>query len=310
MTDAFVFGISYLFLKLLSFLPMPLLNGLSWFIFQVLYRILHYRKKIILKNIRNSFPEKNEKEVNLVCRNYYRYFARMITEGISLLQLSPRKIRKYVKLKNPDLVKELYRKGISVAAVSAHYGNWEWLQAIRPEIPHLALAIYKPLNNKYFNAFFCKLRSKFGTGVVNMREAPRALLDYRMKKEKTFTLFISDQSPVWEEVQYWTPFLNQNTAVYLGMEKMARKLKMAVVYLRMGVEKKNRYTVEYVCLTEDASQQSEYELTEMYLRMLEEDIRNAPQYWLWSHRRWKLTERRSREEADGIYRFDGRFKKK
>jgi KDO2-lipid IV(A) lauroyltransferase len=304
------FGITFIFVRLFSLLPFFILNGTSWVIFQLLDKIIHYRKSIIVKNLKNAFPEKTDDQISLIKTEFYRYFARLIMENIKMFNLSLRKLERHIYLKNPEELERLFKLNKSVAAIAAHYGNWEWLLGLKKDVPHHTLGIYKLLNNKYFNSFFTNHRAHYGTEMINMREVPRILLKYARENTKTLTLYISDQSPVWEEIQYWTTFLNQDTPVYLGPEKLARKMKMAVIYFRVTVEKSNRYSVEAITITEDASKMQDYEITNQHLRLLQEDIRRNPQYWLWSHRRWKLTEKRVLEEKQEIYRFEGAFRKK
>ncbi len=310
MIKAISFGITWIFVRLFSLLPFFVLNGIGWVVYQMLDKIVHYRKAIILKNLQNAFPEKSEKELLTVKSRFYRYFSRLLVENVKMFNLPLRKLEKRMKCKNPGELEKLFSKGKSIAVIAAHYGNWEWLLGLRKDVPHHTLGIYKVLNNKYFNNFFTRHRSAYGTEMISMREVPRVLLKYEKENKKTLTLFISDQSPVWEEIQYWTKFLNQDTPVYLGPEKLARKMRMAVVYFRVIVEKNNSYSVEVITITEDASEIKDYEITEEHLKLLEEDIKKAPEFWLWSHRRWKLAEKRKKQEQNGIYRFEGKHRKK
>lgn len=309
MIRALSFGITYTFVRFLSLFPFWFLNGMGYILYQILDKILHYRRKIILKNLRNAFPEKSEKEIRSIKSDFYRYFSRLMIENIKMFHLSLSQLESYIRLKNPELIRDYFTRGISVAAIAAHYGNWEWLLGLKRDIPHHSIGVFKSLNNKYFNGFFTRHRSMYRTEIINMRQIPRVLLDYKAKGTSTLTVYIADQSPVWEEIQYWTTFLNQQTPVYLGPEKLARKFQMAVVYIRIRVMESNKYEVEFVPICENAAEMQEYEITEKHLELLENDIRNDPQYWLWSHRRWKLTEKRKKLEQKGIYRFEGKIRK-
>jgi len=304
------FAFTWFFIRLFSILPFFVLDALGTLMFHLLDKLIHYRRSIIVKNLRNAFPEIDSKGINRIVRDFYRYFSRLIVENIKMYSMSLGRLEKHIRLKNPEVLRELYEKGKSVALISAHYGNWEWLLGLRKEVPHHTLGVYKVLNNPWFNRFFTRHRSSYKTEMVSMRDILRVLLKYRQENRQTLTLYISDQSPVWEEIQYWTTFLNQETPVYLGPEKMARKLGMAVVYFRVHVEPKHKYSVEAITVAEDARQIEDFRITEKHLSLLEEDIRRAPQYWLWSHRRWKLTEKRIRLESQGIYKFEGKFRKK
>ena len=310
MIRALTFGISCVFVRLLSLLPFAVLDVISRLLYFLLNKVIHYREKVILGNLGNAFPEKSENEIQEIKSAFYRYFSRLLIENIRMFHMSLSRLEKHIELVNPEVLENYYRQGISVAAIAAHYGNWEWLLGLRKAVPHHSVGIYKPLNNRYFNRFFTRHRSKYGTEIINMREVPRVLLNYSRMDVKTLTVFISDQSPVWEEIQYWTRFLNQETPVYLGPEKLARKMKMAVIYFRVKVEPGHHYKVTAIPVTDDASQLQDFEITEKHLALLEEDIRNCPQYWLWSHRRWKLRDKRKAQEEQGIFRFEGNFRKK
>lgn len=303
-------GLAFFFLRLFSFLPFFVLRAIENFFFFLLNKVVHYRAGVIMKNLKKAFPDKSEEELRSIKSRFYRYFSRLVIENIKMFNLSAKELEKYIYLENPDLLRAYFEENKDVAVMTAHYGNWEWLLGLRKDIPHHPLAIYKPLNNKFFDHLLKHHRSKYGTELVNMREIPRVLLKHASNNLRVLSVFISDQSPVWEEIQYWTSFMNQDTPVYLGPEKLAKKMKMAVVYFRVKIRKENNYSVEAIPISDDASKSEKFQITERYFSLLEEDIRNAPEYWLWSHRRWKLTEKREHLENEGIYRFDGKMRKR
>lgn len=302
----FVFG----FIKLISLLPLKVLYILAAIITPVISSVISYRKETIKENLNNAFPDWDEKQIKKTMKAFYSYFAVMMVESIKVLSMNLASMEKHIKFQNPEIIKQYYKEGKSVIAISAHLGNWEWTHGLRNEIPHHCLIIYKPLSDKHFNNLITRARSKFNSSMVSMREIPRELL--RLKREGIISLsgYISDQSPIWDEVQYWTTFMNQNTPVYLGPEKLARKMDTAVVYFRMKIISRGQYEVEIVPITDQASKTKEYEITEKHVKLLEADIRKHPEYWLWTHRRWKLTKRREEQESQGIFRFEGQFRKK
>ncbi len=264
---------------------------------------------MVLDNLRRAFPEKTEKQIHDTAKKFYHFFSDTVVETIKLFDLTPAQLSRRVRIINPEVLEEFFHKGRSVAAICAHYGNWEWLLGSRNQIPHHSLAVYKTLNNKLFNDLFLTLREKFNTELVSMRDIIRVLYVYEKRKTPVLTAFISDQSPVWEEIQYWTEFLNQQTPVYLGPEKLASQFKMAVVFLKMIPVKRGYYEIEVIPVTDDASKEHEHIVTEKHVALLEETIRENPAFWLWSHRRWKLTRKREREEQDGVFKFEGKFRK-
>lgn len=304
------YGITIVFLKLFSLIPLSVLYVFSRFLAFFLTYIFRYRKKIIWENLSKSFPEKTSAEITELQNSFYHYFAIMIAESIKMFSMNLETLEKHIKFTNPEILQKYYKENKSIVVISAHYGNWEWLLGLRNSIPHHAIAVYKSLNNKYFNRKMVNLRSRFKGQLINMREVPKVLMELKSKAVPSLTVFIADQSPVWEEIQYWTLFLNQNTPVYLGPEKLAKKLDMVVVYFRMKVVSKGNYEVEIVPISEDPKSVEDHIITDKHVKMLEEDIINAPEYWLWSHRRWKLTRKREEEEKIGRFRFSGAYKRK
>jgi KDO2-lipid IV(A) lauroyltransferase len=301
--SAISFYFQYLVLRTLAFLPFWILFVIADGLYIVLYYLMRYRLRIVRDNIRHAFPEKSELEKLRIEKAFYRHFADMLVECLKMVHMSPEELDKRVPLLNPEILDKYRNSDRSVVAVGAHYCNWEWTLGIVPHLKYLTIGVYKPLNNKRFDGLVNKTRSRFHTRMVNMREVPRVLIKYKSEKVPSFNVFIADQSPVWEEVQYWIPFLNQKTAVYLGPEKLAKQFDMVVLFGKVKKTGRGRYTVELIPVEENPLESPEFEITEKCFGILEEIIREQPEYWLWSHRRWKLTRRREKEEGKGIFRF-------
>ena len=281
------FGFSWL----VALIPLSVLYFFSDLLFPLIYYVIRYRKKTTLENLRNSFPEKPEDEIRQIAKKFYHHLNDLLFESVKMIHLTPEKLAERIPMTNPEIIHDLYRRNKSVIAVIGHYNNWEWILGTKPYVPHHSMAIYKPLNNKHFDRFLIKIRSKYGTEIISMRSTLKTILDYKKKDVLTLSAFIADQSPVWEEVQYWTKFLNQDTPVYLGIEKIARKTDQAVVFLHVKKTGRGRYAVEIIKMFDEVSRTVEHEITEKHTRILEHIIREKPEYWLWSHRRWKLTPR-------------------
>lgn len=297
----------YGMIRVFSLLPLRVLYLMSGIIRIALKNIFAYRRKVIFDNLLRCFPEKGEAEIHGLVDAFYRYFSRLIAENIKAFDFNREEIGRHIRFRDTSLIDRYYEQGRPVVAIAAHYGNWEWLQGLAPLIKHKPLAVYKPLSDHDSDRLLNKQRARFGASMVSMREVIRTLRDFQKEGIPTLSMYICDQSPVWEEIQYWTTFLGQQTPVYLGPEKIARELGAAVVYFRMHVIARGRYEVEIIPLCEDARREEEYRITEKHVALLEESIREDPVYWLWSHRRWKLTRKREQEEHLGIYRFDGQF---
>ncbi len=290
--------IYYILLPLIYFislLPLQVLYLVSDLLFPLTYHLVGYRKKVVTENLRRSFPEKSRAELRTIARKFYRHFNDIMLETLKMISISPEKLNRRIRYTNPDILSDFYSRGKSVIMVTAHYNNWEWVNALSSDSPFHPVVIYKPLNNKYFDRLMKRMRERHGPELIPMRDTLRRLLRYKHKNLLTISGFLGDQSPVWEETQYWTQFLNQLTPVYLGAEKMALKTGHAVVFFHVKKEKRGYYEVEIIPLFEEVGDIGMYEITEKHVRVLERIIREKPEHWLWSHRRWKLTPRKMSE---------------
>ena len=293
--DAIIFYLAVPFLYLLSMLPLWVLYGLSDILYPVTYYLIAYRKKIVLENLRNSFPDKEENEIRELARKFYRHFNDLIFEILKMVTISPANLEKRIKLSNPEVMRDYYRQGKSVLLVGAHLNNWEWSLRLCDASSHLPVSIYKPLSNKYFDRFFEKTRERHGAIMIPMHDTIRKILADRQAGKLAYYGFVSDQSTIWEETQYWTTFLNQLTPVHLGIEKMALKTGFPVAFVHIKKIRRGYYEVEVLKLFDDVSGLAEHEITEKHVRILEANIRKNPEQWLWTHRRWKLTSKKLAE---------------
>lgn len=275
------------FLYLMSLLPFWFLYIISDVLFVIIYYFVRYRRDVVQQNLANSFPEKTEKERHDIEFKYYRYLADLIVETIKMITVSEKQIRKRVVATNSELVHEYFAKGKSIIAVAGHYCNWE-MAALNFNFvtDKRFMIVYKPLSNFTFDEFFIQVRSRFGGQPVAMKQTMRKMAEYR--NELTVSVLVGDQTPVMHEVTYFTNFLNQPTAVFLGIEKISKAIDAAVVFYDMKRVKRGYYTYTLVPLTENPKQTAEHEITDAHVRYLEGMIRREPQYWLWSHRRWKF----------------------
>jgi Kdo2-lipid IVA lauroyltransferase/acyltransferase len=280
----------YLFVSLnwvITLLPLRVLYIFSYLLYIYLAWIPGYRKQVIMKNLRNSFPKKSEKELKRIRSRFYMHLADMVMESFKLRHMSRDELIKRYQVRNPGILDRLYEEGRSSITVYGHYANWEWSAILPQYSDYRFLAVYKPLKNKYFNSFLYKIRARMGMTLVAMHDTLRTFIRYRDNGIATSTILIGDQTPARKDIKYWTRFLNQDTAVYLGIEKMARKYDLPVLYFRIDKLRRGYYTVDIEVLTEDPNSLKEYELTDMHLKMLEKQIVEKPELWLWSHKRWK-----------------------
>ncbi|QEC53663.1 KDO2-lipid IV(A) lauroyltransferase [Anseongella ginsenosidimutans] len=279
--------LAFPFLYGISLLPFPLFYLLSDFFCFLLYRVAGYRKKVVMENLRNSFPEKSEEERKRIAARFYRNLADIMLETVKMLTISPESLKKRFQMTNLEFAEKYYAQGRSIAIAVGHFGNWEWAclsQGMASS--HPSIVIYKPLSNPWFDRLFFRMRSRTGAVLVSMKQTLRTLVSYR--GQSYMAVFAADQTPVQQDAVYWTPFLNQDTAVFLGIEKIAKMNNSVVMFCDMKRVGRGRYTVTYKLLFEDPKATSEYEITKAHVTALEKCIRESPEDWLWSHRRWKV----------------------
>ncbi len=274
------------FLTLLSFLPLTILYFVADLLYLMLYYVFRYRREVVRENLANAFPERTLKERIDIEKRFYRYLASLVVEIVKMVSISEKEIKKRFVFKHSELMESYLRRGESVLVCSAHYGNWEWgTLGIGLHFTGVHHPIYKPLSNPVFDQWFKRIRSRFGNELIAMRQTLRALRN--SKGSASIFSFGNDQSPAREETHYWTHFLNQQTSVQLGIEKIAKMTNQPIFYLKTKHLKRGYYEVDCVPLCLDPALTAPYEITELHTRFLEKMIQERPAYWLWSHRRWK-----------------------
>lgn len=277
----------YLVVLPISILPYPLLYGFSDIVYVLLFRLVGYRKSVVRANVERSFPNMTEEQRNKVVHLFYHHLCDLVLETIKGFTISKRQLRKRFIMRNPELLDQYFEEGRSVILVGGHYNNWEILAlGVGLNIPHLPIGIYKPLSNKFFNSRLLKTRQRFRLGMVPIKEVKDMF-----KKgfdEPSGVIFGMDQSPSNPSRCHWMKFLNQDTAVSYGAEKYAREYNMPVLYCTIHKMRRGYYEGQLRPVTDDPSKNAVGEIIEKSMRILETDILNIPQFWLWSHKRWKL----------------------
>lgn len=274
-------------LSIVAFLPFGLLYLLSDFLYFAVYYLIRYRKKITYDNVSKSFPDKNSDEIQKIVKQFYKNFCDVIFEVIKSQKMTPLQLEKRVQFANQEIFDNFYKSKKSVFAALGHCGNWEWVgNKIALFLKHEGGAIYKPVHDKFFDDYMIAQRQKYkNTLMIDYRKVFKTLVTMR---DKLYTVFVlADQSPALHEVDYFVTFLGRKTAFYNGMEKVARALDFAVIYLDIVRRKRGFYQVEVKVITESAANTKEDEITLNYISLLEQSILNQPDNWLWSHKRWK-----------------------
>ena len=275
------------FLYLLSLLPLSLLFFFARLLYYLLYYVIGYRKKVVRQNLTHSFPEKSLAEIKAIEKKFFLYLAELIFEIIKMASISRAETLKRVKFTGLEQVETHFKAGESVLACTGHYGNWELgTLALGLNISAKTMVIYKPIGNKVFGKWFDCARTKYGNVFIAMRQTLRGIAAY--KNEPTLLCFASDQSPTREETKYYVDFLHQPTAALLGVEKIAKSTKRPIYYFKVSVVKKGYYHIEVLTMCLDPANMDEFAITNLHFKFLENIIKEQPQYWLWSHKRWKF----------------------
>jgi len=272
---------------ILHILPMRVNYIFSDFLYFIIYHIARYRRKVVRKNLENSFPTKTTIERKTIERKFYHHLCDVFIETLYFDHISREEAKKRVKFLNPELPNNYLEQGKSVVVFLGHYNNWEWLITWALYTKYPFYAIYKKLKSKTFEKFYYNLRSRLGTIPLERAATFRQLMSDSQHNIVNLSSFIFDQTPRIYEIHYWTKFLNQDSAVIMGGEKVARKLSAVVLFAHMKKIKRGFYETEYVLITENAGEAAKFEITEKCTRYLEKVIMEKPEYWLWSHKRWK-----------------------
>lgn len=296
-----IYKITYALLYMVSLLPYRVLYVLSDF-FYLIVRLSGYRRRVVRHNIETSFPEKSTQEHRQIERKFYHWLCDYFVETLKLLSVSRETLLKHIEFHGTEQLEECFDRGQTCAAILGHYGNWELLSAIGLAMKRHTDAvmglIYHPLRNDVFDWLFLDMRQSMGGVCIPKKEILRYLVAYKRENRMNLFGYISDQAPKWENIHLWLPFLNHDTPVFTGAERIMRKMQNAVFYVDMERPRRGYYVVRFQLITDNPSSMEEHEITRKFFQMLEESVRREPYCYLWSHDRWH----RTHEE------FDRRFK--
>ncbi|WP_028897060.1 lysophospholipid acyltransferase family protein [Prevotella sp. HUN102] len=290
------YGLAYGFWYLMSLLPFPVLYLLSDFLYLLVARVVKYRHRVIWKNLTESFPEKSEKELRDLEKGFYHWFCDYLVETIKLMTMSPSSLRKRMRFTGMEQFNEVLNNGESCAIYLGHYCNWEWITSLPYWIPeHVQCCeLYHPLENEYFDKLFKYVRERQNALCIPMQESLRKILEFKRGNKSLVVGYIADQVPLWWNIHHWVDFLHHDTPVLTGAERIVKHTRQACFYGDVRRVKRGYYECEMKLMMLNPKEAEEFELTDIYFRMLEKTIRRDPVCYLWSHNRWK----RTREEFD------------
>lgn len=269
----------------------------------LLYHVIRYRRRLVRRQLTDSFPDKPLSEIIRLEKDFYTHFCDIMVESVKYMSISEKELSRRLKFKGLDTIAVSAANGKSCGIFLGHYANWEWISSVqrnfdKNNIPIKCLQLYHPLENPVFNKLINYTRERWGSTNVPVNESIRHMTKYRMEGKPILVGFIADQAPFWNNIHYWTNFLNHpETPVFTGPERLMRKMKMDIYYLDIKKISRGHYEADFKLMTNSPADFAEFELTELYNHKLEESIISAPAYWLWSHNRWK----RTKEEWERMY---------
>ena len=277
---------------------------LSDILYLVVYYLVGYRRRVTRDNLAACFPQKSEKERRRIEKRYYRYMCDLLMEGVyNVFFATPPYLKRHYHIVNRQMVDRYYEQGQTVILMSAHYGNWEYMvSSLNMQMLHHGIGVGKPLDDKSVASYIIRRRTRYGTQVVDQTDVREHVAFFDRYHVPCALMMLSDQSPSNPHKSYWTTFLGRDTAFLYGAEHFARMYNYPVLYYTVDRVKRGFYSVTFSTLCEKPLEVPQYSIVEEYARRLERQIEARPEYWLWSHRRWKLT-RNGRIRKDGTIKI-------
>jgi Kdo2-lipid IVA lauroyltransferase/acyltransferase len=272
--------------RIVSHLPLPILYLISDGMYLIVFHILRYRRPVVFDNLTNSFPEKTTEEIRAISRKFYHHLCDLVVETIKTRTFSKDEISARMRIRNPEALNPYFHEGKSVIILAMHYGNWEWLLHMPLVVKHHHFFVYKPLQNEAFDRFFNKERERFGGETVSMSLALRKLLESEKNGIPVLTWLAADQTPPWNH-PYWTMFMHQKTQFFNGPAKLSRRFDQPVFFQQVKRIKRGYYETWFTLLFENPREVPEETITQAYVHEAEKVLIDAPENYLWSHRRWK-----------------------
>ncbi len=277
----------YPILWFISILPFRLLYALSDFLYILMYYVFRYRKQTVIDNLRLVFPEKSDHEIKIITKKFFHHFCDMMLESIKSMNISLESMKARYTFKNLDIIKEFEKQNKSIVLMCAHYGSWEWIFILQTYTTHRGYGIYKRLQNKYFDRLIKSIRARYNSYLITTKETFSVLEDAKKNGILSMNGFASDQSPKKEKAHHWNEFMGIKVTVHTGAEMMAKKLDMPVVFFAVERKKRGYYEATFQTLAEKPTDFKDYEITDKFLKLVEAQIHEAPEYYLWTHKRWK-----------------------
>ncbi|MDD3721855.1 MAG: lipid A biosynthesis acyltransferase [Lutibacter sp.] len=282
-----VYILVYPVIWLISILPFRVLYAISDVVYLMVYYLIGYRKKVVFNNLKLVFPEKSDKEIMEISKKFYHHFVDIFIEMIKSFTISKEELNKRYVYNNIDLLNELYKDGKSLILVFGHYANWEWIIGLTQFIDYKGYAAFTKINNKYFNRKILNSRQRFGVQLKPTSKIVREIDRNHKKNIQAIYGLLSDQSPQLSKTFYWSEFLGIKVPIHTGAEMLAKKYDLNIAFVNIKKVKRGFYESTFSLITNDASKYPDFELTNCYLEKTENQIRTQPEYYFWTHKRFK-----------------------
>ncbi len=290
---------------IISLLPLWVFYRLSDGLYYLVYHVARYRRRVVYANLRSSFPEKSEAEIERIAKDFYSFFCDYIVETLKFFSMGEKNIRKRMKFEGLGQVKEDFANGRSVSVYLGHYCNWEWISSLGLHLDEQCGQIYHPLENATLDRLFLYMRGRFKAQSIKMDDTFLTILKWKKEGRKNIVGYIADQVPGYNNIHYWADFLHHDTPVFTGAERISKIMDTAVYYIDVERPRRGYYVARFIKIADSLNEHPVFFATEQYFRLLEQNIQRAPQYWLWSHKRWK----RTREEFNRMFTEEERKKR-
>jgi len=282
-----IYLLVYPILWLISILPFPILYLFSDFVYFLIYRVIGYRKKTVRENIALALPHLSEKERLIIEKKSYHHLCDMFLEMIKTMSISEKEINERFSYSNLDVYLDLEKKGKSIALMCAHYASYEWVLSMNNHITFKGYGIYKKIANPYFDKLVKNIRAKFKAYLITTKETKTTIEQNAKNGVLGVFGFASDQTPRRSDNMYWDSFLGIQTPIHVGAEMLAKRYDMNVIFLKVKKVKRGYYEASFEVLSEDIKSIPDYKLSENFMRKVEQQIYEAPEFYLWTHKRWK-----------------------
>jgi len=282
-----VYILAYPLLWLISILPFPVFYLFSDFVYFLIYRVIGYRTKVVRANLALTLPHLSDAERKVIEKKFYKHMCDMFLEMIKTMSISAEEMERRFHVTNIDLVQNYAKKGKSIILVASHYASYEWLLTTNPKLGFQGVAVYKKLANPYFDKLVRKIRTKYNTEMIETRKAIPTMAQHQRDGVLSLYGLASDQSPKLDRIFHSMKFMGVEVPVHTGAEMLAKKYNLAVIMVKVKKVKRGFYEATFLSLADNPKEYPDFEITEMYLKEVEKQILEAPEFYLWTHKRWK-----------------------